>query len=78
MNEDTFMNAIGMIDDEKEVDTFLKDQAKHIYAAQYNLENQKQIKKQFEIISKELNDKLISSNIFVLGLYFVKINSFSS
>ena len=60
-NENDKVMKIMDSNDEKEVDTFLKDQAKHIYAAQYNLENQKQIKKQFEIISKELNDKLISS-----------------
>ena len=46
---------------EEEVDKFLKDQVKHIYSAEYTKENQKQIKKQFEIISTELTDKLISS-----------------
>ena len=60
-NENDKMMKIIDSNNEKDVDTFLKDQAKHIYAAQYNIENQKQIKKQFEIISKELNDKLISS-----------------
>ena len=60
-NENDKMMKIIDSNNEKDVDTFLKDQVKHIYAAQYNIENQKQIKKQFEIISKELNDKLISS-----------------
>ena len=46
---------------EEEVDKFLKDLVKHIYSAEYTKENQKQIKKQFEIISTELTDKLISS-----------------
>ena len=46
---------------EEEVDKFLKAQVKHIYAAEYAKENQKQIKKQFEIISSELIDKIISS-----------------
>jgi len=58
--EDETMKIIDS-DNEKEVDAFLKEQVKHIYAAQYNAENLKQIKKQFEIISKELNDKLISA-----------------
>ena len=60
-NENDEIMKIIDSNDEKEVDNFLKDQVKHIYAAQYNIENQKQIKKQFEIITKELNDKLISS-----------------
>ena len=60
-NENDKIMKIIDSNDEKEVDNFLKDQVKHIYAAQYNIENQKQIKKQFEIITKELNDKLISS-----------------
>ena len=47
--------------DESEVDNFLKSQVKHIYAAEYNIENQKQIKKQFEIISNELINNIISS-----------------
>jgi hypothetical protein len=46
---------------EEEVDKFLKSQVKHIYSAEYTKENQKQIKKQFEIISTELTDKLILS-----------------
>ena len=47
--------------DEVEVDKFLKEQTKHIYSSQYNIENQKQIKLQNEIITKELVDKLINS-----------------
>ena len=47
--------------DEVEVDKFLKEQTKHIYSSQYNIENQKQIKLQNEIITKELVDKLISA-----------------
>ena len=46
---------------EEEVDNFLKAQVKHIYAAEYTKENQKQIKKQFEIITSELTEKLVSS-----------------
>ena len=37
---------------EEEVDKFLKDQTKHIYASEYNIQNQKQIKKQFEKINE--------------------------
>ena len=44
--------------DEAEVDKFLKEQTKHIYSAKYNIENQKQIKLQNEIITKELTEKL--------------------
>ena len=47
--------------DEAEVDKFLKDQTKHIYSAKYNIENQKQIKLQNEIITKELIEKLKNS-----------------
>ncbi len=47
--------------DEKEIDVFLKKQVKRIYAAKYSTENQKQIKKQFEIISNELINSIISS-----------------
>ena len=47
--------------DEKEVDKFLREQTKHIYAAKYSAENQKQIKEQNEIITKELLDILISA-----------------
>jgi hypothetical protein len=47
--------------DEIEVDKFLKEQTKHIYSSQYNMENQKQIKLQNEIITKELVEKLINS-----------------
>jgi hypothetical protein len=46
---------------EEEVDNFLKGQVKHIYAAEYTKENQKQIKKQLEIISSELVNKIISA-----------------
>jgi hypothetical protein len=46
---------------EEEIDNFLKSKVKHIYAAEYAKENQKQIKKQFEIISSELVNKIISS-----------------
>ena len=48
---------------EKEIDNFLKAQVKHIYAAEYAKENQKQIKKQFEIISNELLEKIIYSQV---------------
>ena len=47
--------------DETEVDKFLKEQTKHIYSSKYNIENQKQIKLQNEIITKELVEKLINS-----------------
>ena len=47
--------------DETEVDTFLKAQTKHIYASEYNIENQKQIKKQLEIISEELINNIINA-----------------
>lgn len=46
---------------EEEVDKFLREKVKHIYATEYNIENQKQIKKQFEIISTELIEKIVSS-----------------
>ena len=50
--------------EEKEVDTFLKAKVKHIYATEYNIENQKQIKKQLEIISNELvNNMILSKDI---------------
>ena len=45
---------------EKKVDDFLMSQVKHIYASEYALENQKQIKKQFEIIANELVDNIVS------------------
>jgi len=48
---------------EKEIDNFLKAQVKHIYAAEYAKENQKQIKKQFDIISNELLEKIIYSQV---------------
>ena len=60
-NENQQVMKIMDSNNEEEVDKFLKDQTKHIYAAEYNIENQKQIKKQFEIISSELIDKIISS-----------------
>ena len=46
---------------EEEIDTFLKSKVKHIYASEYAIENQKQIKKQFEIITSELTDRIISA-----------------
>ena len=46
---------------EEEVNKFLSDQTKHIYAAEYNIQNQKQIKQQLEIISNELIDKIINA-----------------
>jgi hypothetical protein len=44
--------------DEVEVDKFLKEKTKFIYASKYNMENQKQIKLEMELITKELVDKL--------------------
>ncbi len=58
-NEDEKKMIIMDSNDEKEIDVFLKNKVKHIYAAEYSIENQKQIKKQFEIISSELIDKII-------------------
>ena len=46
---------------EKEVDNFLKGQVKHIYSSEYYIENQKQIKKELDIISSELVNKIIYS-----------------
>ena len=60
-NEEEKIMKIIDSNNEEEVDNFLKGQAKHIYAAEYAKENQKQIKKQFEIISSELIDRIISS-----------------
>ena len=57
-NENEKIMKIIDSNDEVEVDKFLKEQAKHIYSAKYNLENQKQIKLENEIITKELVDKL--------------------
>ena len=47
--------------DEKEVDNFLKDQVKQIYSTEYYVENQKQIKRQLDIISTELVNKIINA-----------------
>jgi len=60
-NENEKIMKIIDSNDESEVEKFLKDQTKHIYSAKYNIENQKQIKLQNEIITKELVDKLINS-----------------
>ena len=38
-----------------------EEKVKHIYASEYAIENQKQIKKQFEIITTELTDRIISA-----------------
>ena len=55
--KDEIMKIIDS-NNEAEVDKFLKEQTKHIYSSKYNKENQKQIKLQNEIITKELLDKL--------------------
>ena len=60
-NEDEKKMIIMDSNDEKEIDVFLKKKVKHIYAAKYSTENQKQIKKQFEIISSELIHKIITT-----------------
>ena len=60
-NEDEKVMKIIDSNDEKEVDNFLKSQVKHIYASEYAKENQKQIKRQFEIISTELINKITES-----------------
>ena len=60
-NEEEKIMKIIDSNNEKEIDNFLKGQAKHIYAAEYAKENQKQIKKQFEIISTELIHRILSS-----------------
>ena len=60
-NENEKIMKIMDSNDEVEVDKFLKEQTKHIYSSKYNIENQKQIKLQNEIITKELVDKLINS-----------------
>ena len=57
-NENDKVMKIIDSNDEAEIDKFLKEQTKHIYSAKYNLENQKQIKLQNEIIAKELVEKL--------------------
>ena len=56
-------NVMKLLDsnDEVQVNAFLKERTKHIYATEYNIENQKQIKKQNEIISNELINNIISS-----------------
>ena len=60
-NEKEKVMKIMDSNNEEEVDNFLKGQVKHIYAAEYTKENQKQIKKQLEIISSELVNKIISA-----------------
>ena len=55
--KDEIMKIIDS-NNEAEVDKFLKEQTKHIYSSKYNKENQKQIKLQNELITKELLDKL--------------------
>ena len=57
-NENDKIMKIMDSNDEVEVDKFLKEQTKHIYSSKYNIENQKQIKLQNEIIAKELVEKL--------------------
>lgn len=61
--EDEVNRKMKILDsnNEVEIDKFLKEQTKHIYSAEYQMQNQKQIKKQFEIISSELVDKILSS-----------------
>ena len=60
-NENNQVMKIIDSNNEEEIDKFLKDQTKHIYSAEYNIENQKQIKKQLEIISSELVDKIVNA-----------------
>ena len=60
-NENDKIMKIIDSNNEVEVDKFLRDQTKHIYSSKYNIENQKQIKLQNDIITKELVDKLINS-----------------
>ena len=60
-NENDKIMKIIDSNNEAEVDKFLKDQTKHIYSSKYNIENQKQIKLQNEIITKELVEKLKNS-----------------
>jgi hypothetical protein len=57
-NENDKIMKIIDSNDEVEVDKFLKEQTKHIYSSKYNIENQKQIKLQNEMITKELVEKL--------------------
>ena len=60
-NDDEKVMKIIDSNNEEEVDNFLKGQVKQIYASEYQKENQKQIKRQFEIISAELIDKIINA-----------------
>ena len=60
-NDDEKVMKIIDSNNETEVDNFLKGQVKHIYASEYAKENQKQIKRQFDIISAELIDKIITA-----------------
>ena len=60
-NEEEKIMKIMDSNDEAEVEKFLKQTTKNIYASKYNIENQKQIKLQNEIITKELVDKLVQS-----------------
>ena len=60
-NEKLGVMKIMDSNNEEDINKFLKDKTKHIYSAEYNIQNQKQIKKQFEIISSELIDKIINS-----------------
>ena len=60
-NENDKIMKIIDSNDETDVDKFLKEQTKHIYSSKYNIENQKQIKLQNEIITKELVEKLINA-----------------
>jgi hypothetical protein len=60
-NDDQKVMKILDSNDEQEVDKFLKEKVKFIYASEYNKENQKQIKKQFDIISSELIERIISA-----------------
>jgi hypothetical protein len=60
-NDDEKVMKIIDSNNEAEVDNFLKGQVKQIYASEYQKENQKQIKRQFEIISAELIDKIINA-----------------
>ena len=57
-NENDKIMKIMDSNDEAEVEKFLKEQTKHIYSSKYSIENQKQIKLQNEIITKELVEKL--------------------
>ena len=60
-NENDKVMKIIDSNDEVEVDKFLKEKNKFIYASKYNMENQKQIKLEMELITKELVDKLINT-----------------